>query len=124
VTREELLDYQSYGDERERLRAEAMAAKDQRRVHVGPHLTFLFENAVTIRYQIQEMMRLERMAREVDIQHEIATYNQLIGDDGEIGCTLLVEVDDPVERDRVLVQWLDLPKHIYLKLPSGDKVRA
>lgn len=124
VAREDLLDYQSYGDVRERLRAEAMAAKDRRRVHLGQHLTFLFENRDTIRYQIQEMMRLERMAREADIQHELATYNELIGDDGELGCTLLVEVDDKAVRDRVLVEWLDLPRYLYAELPNGERVRA
>jgi hypothetical protein len=101
-----------------------MRAKDRRRLHVGPHLTFLCENWVTIRYQIQEMMRLERMAREADIQHELDTYNQLIGDDGELGCTLLVEIDDPVDRDKKLSEWLDLPKYLYVELPSGRKAMA
>jgi hypothetical protein len=124
VAREDLLDYQSYGDQRESLRARAMRHKDQRRIHVGDHLTFLFENAETVRYQIQEMMRLERMAREADIQHELDTYNQLLGDDGELGCTLLVEIDDPELRDRKLRQWLDLPSHVFMVTDRGRTVRA
>jgi hypothetical protein len=55
VTRSELLDYQTYGEQRPQLRASAMKAKDARRIHLGQHLTFLFENADTVRYQVQEM---------------------------------------------------------------------
>jgi len=124
VLREELLDYQSYGDVRDELRAKAMAEKARRRFHVGEYLTFLFENADTVRYQIQEMMRIERMARESDIRHELDTYNQLIGDDGELGCTLLVEIDDPKRRDEALTSWLTLPQHLYVETESGKKVRA
>jgi len=124
VLREELLDYQSYGDVRDELRARAMEEKARRRVHVGENLTFLFENADTIRYQIQEMMRIERMARESDIQHELETYNQLIGDDGELGCTLLVEIDDPKDRERALTSWLNLPEHLYVETDAKSTVRA
>lgn len=124
VLREELLDHRTYGDARDALRAEAMEQKGRRRIHLGEHLTFLFENADTIRYQIQEMMWIERMAREADIRHELDTYNQLVGDDGELGCTLLVEIDDPEERNRVLTSWLDLPRHIFVELESGEIVRA
>jgi hypothetical protein len=124
VLREELLDHQSYGDVREEHRAKAMELKARRRFHVGEHLTFLFENADTVRYQIHEMMRIERMARESDIQHELDTYNQLIGGDGELGCTLLVEIDDPKERDRALTSWLTLPQHLYLETEDGKKIRA
>ena len=75
-----------------------MQAKDARRVHVGRHLTFLFENHETIRYQVQEMTRAERMVKEADIRHEIDTYNELLGQGGDLGCTLLIEIDDPAER--------------------------
>ena len=95
VARTDLVDYQTYEDARERFRQRAMAAKDARRVHVGPYLTFLFENTLTIRYQIQEMMRTERIVRERDIQHELETYNAVLGGPGELGCTLLIEIDDP-----------------------------
>lgn len=124
VLRSDLLDYQSYGDVRETVRAKAMVEKARRRVHLGEHLTFLFENATTIAYQIQEMMRLERMAREADILHELDTYNQLVGDDGELGCTLLVELEEREQRERALRAWVTLPEHIYVETPSGQVVRA
>jgi hypothetical protein len=124
VARAELVDYQTYGDRRDEIRQQVMEVKRVRRVHVGPYLTFLFENADTIRYQIQEMMRAERIAREADIAHELATYNALLGDQGELGCCLLVEIDDRDERDRLLRAWLDLPDRLYIRCSDGTLVRA
>ena len=123
VSRADLVDYQSYDDMRQDFRRQAMAAKDARRVHVGPYLTFLFENTLTIRYQILEMMRTERIVRERDIQHELETYNAVLGGPGELGCTLLIEIDDPDERARRLTEWYELPKHVYARLEDGTKVR-
>ena len=124
VQRSEILDYQTYGDRREAVRQAVMEAKRPRRVHVGAYLTFLFENTDTIRYQIQEMMRVERIVREADIQQEIDTYNAVLGDDGELGCCLLVEIDDKDERDRLLRQWRKLPEHLYVRCDDGTLVRA
>jgi hypothetical protein len=123
VTRSDILDLQRYEVERDALRASVMAAKALRRIHVGPYLTFLFENHDTMRYQVQEMVRAERMVREEDIAHEIETYNELLGGPGELGCSLLIEVADPAERDQKLRRWLDLMSKIYVKLPDGTKVR-
>ena len=124
VQRSELVDYQTYDDLRPAFRQEAMAAKAARRVHVGEYLTFLFENTLTIRYQIQEMMRTERIARERDIRHELETYNAVLGGPGELGCTLLIEIDDPAERATRLTEWYDLPAHLYARTEDGAKVRV
>lgn len=124
VTRDEIVDWQTYEDERPAFRARVLAAKALRRVHVGEHLTLLFENPLTVRYQIQEMMRAERVVREASIRHEIETYNELLGADGELGCTLLIEIDDLAERARKLVEWFALPEHLYLRLADGRRVRA
>jgi len=124
VTRDEILDYATYTERRPQLQGAVLATKAARRVHVGDHLTFLFENTDTIRYQIQEMMRAERMVKEADIQHEIETYNELLGGDGELGCTLLVEIDDPDERERLLTRWIELPRHLYARLEDGARVYA
>ncbi len=67
---------------------------------MGPHLTFLFENHDTIRYQVLEMVRTERMVKDADIRHEVDTYNELLGARGELGATLLIELDDPVAARR------------------------
>lgn len=124
VQRAEILDLQTYDRERERLRPAVMEAKAARRVHAGPHLTFLFENHETIRYQIHEMVRAERLFREEEIAHELATYNDLLGGPGELGCSLLIEIPDPRDRDEKLRAWLRLVEHLYAKLPDGRKVRA
>ena len=123
VHRSELLDFQTYRDGREQTRPKILEIKAARRIHVGQNLTFLFENRDTIRYQVQEMMLAERMVREADIQHELETYNELLGTNGELGATLLIEIENVDERDQKLRQWLTLPDHLYAKLADGTKVR-
>jgi hypothetical protein len=123
VQRSEIVDYQTYEEVREKVRAEVFAAKSRRRIHVGACFTFLFENDLTVRYQVLEMIRAEKIVRERDIQHELDTYNALLGGEGELGCTLLIEIDDPGLRAVRLREWLDLPEHIYALLEDGSKVR-
>ena len=124
VQRGELLDYLTYGERREAIRASAMAAKEVRRVHAGEHLTFLFENTETQRYQIQEMIRVEQLVREQDIVHELDTYNALLGEEGDLGCTLLLEIEDEEVRADLLHRWRDLPGHVFLRLEDGRAVPA
>jgi hypothetical protein len=123
VARHEIVDYATYEDNRAEFRRQVMEAKKPRRVHVGKNLTLLFENTLTVRYQVQEMMRAERIVREADIQHELDTYNQLLGGPGELGCTLLIEIEDPVQRDQQLREWAQLPEHLYMLLENGTRVR-
>mgnify|MGYP000219825156 CR=1 FL=1 len=100
VDRSEILDYVTYDERRAELRPRAMAAKATRRVVLaGGTLTFLFENRDTVRYQVQEMMRTERIVKEADVLHELHTYNELLGGPGELGCTLLIEIDDPAAHE-------------------------
>ncbi len=124
IERSEILDYVTYEEQRAEIRANAMKAKDLRRIHLGENLTFLFENTETVRYQILEMVRAEKMVKEADIQHEIKTYNELIGTNGELGCTLLVEIADATERAEKLTKWVGLPEKIYLKFADGTKAFA
>ena len=124
VERAEIVDYETYEDERRALREHVMAEKSVRRVHVGEYLTFLFENHDTVRYQVQEMVRTERLVRESDIRHELDTYNELLGNDGELGCTLLIEIDDANQRPALLKGWRNLPEHIAVELEDGRQVKA
>lgn len=124
VERSELLDFATFEDERAALLPRVLAEKAARRLHVGEYLTFLFENAVTLRWQVQEMMRAERLVREKDIQHELDTYNELLGGPGELGCTLLVEIEDERERAEKLRRWTALPDHVYARLADGTRVAA
>ena len=123
IRRSDIVDYQTYEEIRPDFRATVMAAKDRRRIHVGDCFTFLFENELTLRYQVQEMMRAEQIVKEREILREIETYDGLLGNAGELACTLLIELTEPTERDRKLHDWRDLPDHIYLRLADGSVVR-
>ncbi len=124
VRREDILDYVAYEQQRETIRTRIFEEKRRRRVHVGGVLTFLFENTETIRYQIHEMIRAERLAKEEEIRHEIETYGALLGGPGELACALLIELEDPEQRAEKLVRWRDLPGHVYVRLEDGTRVYA
>jgi hypothetical protein len=124
VTRDEILDLTAYEKARPEIQARVLKEKAPRRIHLGEALTFLFENRDTVRYQVQEMIRAERMVKEPDIAHELETYNELLGGPGELGAALLIEIDDPQLRDARLREWMGLPESLYVKTASGRKVRA
>ncbi len=123
VQPKEIVDYQTYEEMRAELQKKVFPVKAARRIHVGEHFTFLFENALTVRYQVQEMTRAEKIVKAGDILHELETYNALLGDEGELGCTLLIEIDDAGERASLLRKWLRLPENIYALTEDGTKVR-
>src|SRR3954463_902038 len=123
VQRSQILEGAKYERTRSFSRAAVMDIKRRRRIHVGPCLTFLFENTTTIWYQIQEMLRAERIVHEREIEHELATYNALLGGRGQLGCCLLIEIDDPILRDRRLREWRALPAYVYMRCESGATVR-
>jgi len=101
-----------------------LAAKGARRIIVGDGtLTFLFENHDTVRYQVQEMMRTERLVKEADIAHELHTYNELLGGDGELGCTLLIGIGTEQERNEKLTAWVGMSENLYV-VAGGERIRA
>ncbi len=122
VLRSEILDYVTYGEQRDAIRDSALEAKRTRRVLVGPYFAFLFENHELVRYQILEMVRVEQIVKEADIVHEIDTYNELLGTGGSLCATLLIGIDDEAERATKLSAWLGLLGHLYAKLEDGTKV--
>ena len=124
VERCEIVDYVTYEEQRSAIREQVLRVKESRRIHVGDHLTFLFENAETVRYQVQEMMRAEKIVKESDIQYEINTYNELLGSEGELGCVLLIEYASPEERDVQLRKLLGLPEKLYALLEDGRRIPA
>ena len=89
VERDEILDIAQYEKSRSDFRRRVIEIKKQRRVQVGPKVTFVFENHDTVLFQIQEMMRTERIVEEAGIRHEIETYNQILGDKDELAATML-----------------------------------
>ncbi len=122
VVKSEILDLASYDKARDSFRTQIMKVKDARRIQIKPYLTFLFENHDTILYQIQEMARAEQMSGDREIGHEIETYNELIGERGELGCTLMIEIESAEERAKKLAGWLDLLSHIHILTDKGTKV--
>ncbi len=123
VRREEIMPVDAYQASREEIRKAILEVKRRRRVTAGV-LTFLFENPDTVRYQVQEMARAERLFRPEEIQHELDTYNELLGGPGELGCSLLIEIADPAERDAKLRAWKDLPRHLYAVRADGRRAPA
>ncbi len=122
VTRDEVQGFADYEKTREAFRAKVLEQKRDRRLHLGEYFTLLFENHDTVLYQIQEMIRAERIDREEDIVHEIDTSNELAGGPGEIGVTLLIEIDDPAKRKELLSRWQGLPESFYIETANGDRV--
>jgi hypothetical protein len=118
----EIKNLAEYELERDDWRPLVMALKDRRRVRVGGHLTFLFENHDTVRYQIQEMIRIERIVKPAEIAREVETYNELIPAKGELSASLLIEYETPSERDLRLRKLVGLENHIWLAV--GDLPRA
>ncbi len=119
ISAEEILALGDYERVRGRLRPLFIHEKERRRLHVGSHLTFIFENAQTAWYQVEEMIRIEKMTERDAIQHEIDTYNELIPAANELAATLLIEYADPQERDAALARLVGLERHLWLKI--GEK---
>lgn len=119
----EVLSLADYERLRATLRPLLMAEKDRRRLAVGPHLTLLFENRQTVWYQVQEMIRAERIQEPEQVQRELDTYNELLPRAGELAATLLIEFADPGERDAALGRLLGLDRHLWL-VAGADRRRA
>ncbi|MCP4851998.1 MAG: DUF3501 family protein [Actinomycetia bacterium] len=124
VRRDEILDWQTYADNRDAVRAEVMTVKAVRRIHLGEHLTFLFENHDTMRYQVHEIMRAERIVRETSIHEELETYNGMLGGAGQLGCALLIEIEDEAKRRPLLEAWLGLQECLYAETADGSRIYA
>ncbi|MGH7906528.1 MAG: DUF3501 family protein [Candidatus Binataceae bacterium] len=123
INLDEIVSFPIYEKIRPRLRPLFIAEKDRRRFAVGPHLTMLFENDRTVWYQIQEMVRAEKMTEPGAIQHEVDTYNELMPSRGELSATLLIEFTDTAERDRRLKELVGLEQHLWMTVESR-RVRA
>jgi hypothetical protein len=104
LTRNDLLSLETYAQQRADFRARVMAHKKKRSVHVGEHLTLIFEDRLSIQYQVQEMLRIERIFEAAGINDELEAYNPLIPDGRNLKATLLIEYDDVGQRKRELVR--------------------
>ncbi|HJU27753.1 MAG TPA: DUF3501 family protein [Candidatus Binataceae bacterium] len=114
VTLKEILPFEQYEILRPRLRPLFIAEKDRRRFALCDHLTLLFENGQTVWYQIQEMIRTERIVDEDAIRHEIDTYNELLPRPNELSATMLIEYPDAASRDAALRAIVGLERHVWI----------
>ncbi len=117
----DILNIAEYEKQRPQYRARMIEAKRHRRVHVGPVMTFVFENRDTVLFQIQEMMRVERIVHDEQIQHEIDTYSRLLPTHNELSATLLIEITDKEEIKPTLDSLVGLPKQcVYLVIGETE----
>jgi len=124
VTRASLLTLEAYAKERGAFRARAIAHKRNRTVHLGEHVTLLFEDELTIRYQIQEMLRIEKMFDESGIDQELDAYNPLIPDGGNLKATMLVEYEDENERRDALARLRGIEDAVWVRVAGFPSVQA
>lgn len=120
LTLDDIVDLRAYERERSDFRSRIIDLKQRRRVHVGPVITLLFENRDTIRFQIQEMARAERILSDEAIQVELDTYNPLVPDQGRLAATLFIELTDETEMLRWLPKLVGIERSIELRIGEGD----
>ncbi|RME28695.1 MAG: DUF3501 family protein [Deltaproteobacteria bacterium] len=123
LTRADILDRKAFEAVRPQHQAEVIAAKAVRRVPLGEHFTFLFENRTTILWQIHEMCRVEGIEGDA-IDHELATYNALLPGPDSLSATLLIEYVDPEVRDAELRRLVGLHEHVFLDIDGVAPVYA
>lgn len=124
LTRADLLSLEAYAQQRNEFRARAMAHKQQRTVHLGEHLTLIFEDRLSVQYQVQEMLRIERIFEAAGIQDELDAYNPLIPDGSNLKATMLIEYADVEQRKRELVRLRHIEHAIALRVHGHAPVVA
>src|SRR5262245_5437266 len=102
ISRDSLLTLEAYARARHAVRARVMAHKKNRMLHLGDHVTLIFEDELTVRYQIQEMLRAERVFEEAGIQDELDAYNPLVPDGSNWKATMMIEYAEAQERQLML----------------------
>lgn len=124
LTLDDISDLRAYEREREDFRTHVIALKKRRRIGVGPHITFLFENRDTVRFQIQEMARVEKIFSDEGIETELRMYNPLIPEPGHLSATMFVELTS----DELLREWLPklvgVERSAVVRLADGSEVRC
>ncbi|HXF66403.1 MAG TPA: DUF3501 family protein [Burkholderiales bacterium] len=124
ITRESLMTLEAYAKARPKFRAQVMAHKKKRTLHLGDNLTLVFEDELTIRYQIQEMLRAERIFEEEGIQDELDAYNPLVPDGTNWKATLMIEYPDLEERRRMLAKLIGIEDRVWVRVQGHPRVYA
>jgi hypothetical protein len=124
IKRENLLSLEAYARERNAFRAKVLEHKKRRTVHLGGHVTLHFEDELTIRYQVQEMLRIERIFEEEGIRGELEAYNPLVPDGANWKATMLIEYPDADERRRMLAKLKGIERGTWVQVEGGERVPA
>jgi hypothetical protein len=119
-----LMTLEAYAKARKEFRSKVIAHKKPRTVHLGDHLTLIFEDELTIRYQVQEMLRVEKIFEEQGIRDEIDAYNPLIPDGRNFKATMLIEYEDEAERRAALARLKGLEDRVWIRVEGCAPVYA
>lgn len=123
LTRKDLYSLEEYAAVRKDFRAKVLAHKKNRRLALGEHAALYFEDKLTIQYQIQEMLRIERIFEPEGIQEELDVYNPLIPDGSNWKATFMIEYPDPQERRAALARLVGIEERVWMQVEGFDKVR-
>lgn len=121
---ESLMTLEAYAKARPEFRAHVMAHKKHRKVHLGDHVSLIFEDELTIRYQIQEMLRAERIFEEEGILDELSVYNPLVPDGSNWKATMMIEYPDPEEREKQLAKLVGIERRVWVRVQGFDAAYA
>ena len=121
LERKDLLSLEDYAESRDKFRTQVLAHKEHRRVQLGDHVQLIFENEMTIKYQIQEMLRIEKVFEVAGIQDELDAYNPLIPDGDNWKCSMLIQYSDAEERKVRLTELLKIENRCRVKIGDGEK---
>jgi hypothetical protein len=124
ITRDSLMTLEAYAKARNDFRARVLAHKRTRTVHLGDHVTLIFEDELTMRYQVQEMLRVEKIFDEAGIQSELEAYNPLIPDGSNWKATMMIEYPDVAERGRMLARLIGIEDRVWVKVAGFAPVYA
>ena len=122
LNKDQLLSLEQYAADRKSFRARVVEHKKNRRLAIGPNLTLYFEDRLTVQYQVQEMLRIERIFEAEGIEEELQTYNPLIPDGHNLKATMMIEFGDEAERRIALAKMINIEQKIWLKIDELDRV--
>lgn len=124
LSRDDLISLEQYAEQRTEFRSRVLHHKKNRRVNIGPNLALYFEDRLTIQYQVQEMLRIEKIFERAGIEDELAAYNPLIPDGQNLKCTAMLEFADEVERRKRLAELIGMEHKVWAQASGFDKVFA
>ena len=124
LTRKDLLSLEGYSEQREKMRNEVIALKKNRLIQIGNNVSLLFENKKTIKYQIQEMLRIEKIFEAQDIDEELRTYNPLIPNGSNLKATMLIEFPEENTRRERLKEMHLVENKVWMQIGSNERIFA